>query len=100
MVNQQSINQSTNQLTINQSLMSLTKIINVIHFFFFWCVQYLHSFSMLKCLRNRKAKVSRIAYQTLFLLLIATPHDFWEVHQGPSHVVTLAFFMQVLVLYL
>lgn len=55
---------------------------------------------MLKCLRNRKAKVSRIAYQTLFLLLISTPHDFWEVHQGPSHVVTLAFFMQVLVLYL
>lgn len=44
--------------------------------------------------------VSLISYQTLVLLLITTPNNFREVHQGPSHVVTLALFIQVLVLYL
>lgn len=45
-------------------------------------------------------QVPPVSYQTLVLLLIPTPHNLWEVHQGPSHVVTFALLIQVLVLYL
>lgn len=78
--------------------MRIYRHLNIIHIF--WCAQYLHSFSILKCLRDRKVKVLLLSYQTLVLLLISTPNNFWEVHQGPSHVVTLALFIHVLVFYL
>lgn len=94
------IRYSLSQSINHQSIITVTEQNNtylyIIHIF--WCVQYLHFFSILKCLKDRKVKVSLISYQTLVLLLISTPHNFWEVHEGPSHVVTLALFIQVLVL--
>lgn len=39
-----------------------------------------------------------ISYQPLVLLLLSTPHDLWEIHQGPSHVVTLGLLVEILIL--
>ncbi len=39
-----------------------------------------------------------ISYQSLVFLLVSTAHHLREVHQGPSHVVTLGLFMHILVL--
>lgn len=43
-------------------------------------------------------KLLSISYQSLVLLLHSTPHNLWEIHQGPSHVVTLGLLMRILIL--